>query len=143
MVERFTGNLFEGRFVNVTIFNWENNRPAHLSILIAAFAPIEGQLACLDQFVVFAKIFSVENETIAQTAERGQTEPNFIKQLAALVMSIAGIVLAFLGKNPPQIFVVSILGQNIDRQLLHHAGLFVRSEERRVGKECRSRWSPY
>ena len=22
-------------------------------------------------------------------------------------------------------------------------GLFVRSEERRVGKECRSRWSPY
>ena len=24
-----------------------------------------------------------------------------------------------------------------------HMGLFVRSEERRVGKECRSRWSPY
>ena len=23
------------------------------------------------------------------------------------------------------------------------AGLFGRSEERRVGKECRSRWSPY
>ena len=31
--------------------------------------------------------------------------------------------------------------------LAHHdaaeAGLFIRSEERRVGKECRSRWSPY
>src|SRR2546422_9628143 len=26
-------------------------------------------------------------------------------------------------------------------QILHH--LEVRSEERRVGKECRSRWSPY
>ena len=24
-----------------------------------------------------------------------------------------------------------------------HLTLFVRSEERRVGKECRSRWSPY
>src|SRR5713226_9619187 len=24
-----------------------------------------------------------------------------------------------------------------------HATLFTRSEERRVGKECRSRWSPY
>ena len=23
------------------------------------------------------------------------------------------------------------------------AGLYFRSEERRVGKECRSRWSPY
>ena len=23
------------------------------------------------------------------------------------------------------------------------AGILVRSEERRVGKECRSRWSPY
>src|SRR3712207_8167156 len=32
----------------------------------------------------------------------------------------------------------SLLG-DIERQLEH----FVRSEERRVGKECRSRWSPY
>ena len=24
-----------------------------------------------------------------------------------------------------------------------HVGHFMRSEERRVGKECRSRWSPY
>src|SRR3712207_9209712 len=24
-----------------------------------------------------------------------------------------------------------------------HAGVLLRSEERRVGKECRSRWSPY
>ena len=26
---------------------------------------------------------------------------------------------------------------------LHEAGNLTRSEERRVGKECRSRWSPY
>ena len=34
------------------------------------------------------------------------------------------------------------LGENVDRQ--RGKGVFdVRSEERRVGKECRSRWSPY
>src|SRR3712207_7229852 len=27
--------------------------------------------------------------------------------------------------------------------LVSHVSLFLRSEERRVGKECRSRWSPY
>ena len=33
-------------------------------------------------------------------------------------------------------------GKKIDKVVIHHnAG--VRSEERRVGKECRSRWSPY
>ena len=25
----------------------------------------------------------------------------------------------------------------------HEKGMYYRSEERRVGKECRSRWSPY
>ena len=29
------------------------------------------------------------------------------------------------------------------RKLLITADIFTRSEERRVGKECRSRWSPY
>src|SRR2546430_2541832 len=28
-------------------------------------------------------------------------------------------------------------------RLRQHAGIVIRSEERRVGKECRSRWSPY
>ena len=32
-----------------------------------------------------------------------------------------------------------------DEQVIHHhlPNYAVRSEERRVGKECRSRWSPY
>ena len=34
-----------------------------------------------------------------------------------------------------------ILG--VDGQPFHPVESFVRSEERRVGKECRSRWSPY
>ena len=39
------------------------------------------------------------------------------------------------------------LGQNVARQASLKAGIPIsvpaRSEERRVGKECRSRWSPY
>src|SRR2546426_9237995 len=31
----------------------------------------------------------------------------------------------------------------LDREVLHLRDSLVRSEERRVGKECRSRWSPY
>ena len=29
------------------------------------------------------------------------------------------------------------------KEFSQHTGIPVRSEERRVGKECRSRWSPY
>ena len=36
------------------------------------------------------------------------------------------------------------MGSNVDkRQLTHSVYDRSRSEERRVGKECRSRWSPY
>ena len=42
---------------------------------------------------------------------------------------------------------IKLLEENIDRTLydINHSKIFFdpRSEERRVGKECRSRWSPY
>ena len=38
--------------------------------------------------------------------------------------------------------VKSLLGNN-DIESTLKDGMVVRSEERRVGKECRSRWSPY
>ena len=44
--------------------------------------------------------------------------------------------------NPPKMIVVS--HQNLHYLIIkckHY--LYKRSEERRVGKECRSRWSPY
>src|SRR2546430_7410902 len=37
--------------------------------------------------------------------------------------------------DPPAAFIV--------QPHVHHVGVAERSEERRVGKECRSRWSPY
>ena len=45
-----------------------------------------------------------------------------------------------------RVFAVLGGGAGIGRQSSHalaQAGATVRSEERRVGKECRSRWSPY
>ena len=40
-------------------------------------------------------------------------------------------------------YVVCVRQRVGDAFLGLHFGLIVRSEERRVGKECRSRWSPY
>ena len=39
--------------------------------------------------------------------------------------------------------VQSIMQMNLDHLPENILGVAVRSEERRVGKECRSRWSPY
>ena len=36
-----------------------------------------------------------------------------------------------------------VLGQHDESSRKEHAIYYLRSEERRVGKECRSRWSPY
>src|SRR5256885_2864539 len=49
--------------------------------------------------------------------------------------------LAFTHASPPGIS----LWRNVDGKNLERVALadFGRSEERRVGKECRSRWSPY
>ena len=63
--------------------------------------------------------------------------------LAILVLTqTRGAWLAFAGV----VAVYLLLEQRCRRQIL--AGILagiviVRSEERRVGKECRSRWSPY
>src|SRR5450830_2159780 len=44
--------------------------------------------------------------------------------------------------RPPETLVVRALRDRRD-QSLYLNGITHRSEERRVGKECRSRWSPY
>ena len=50
---------------------------------------------------------------------------------------IIGQVAWLLGKIMEGIFeVLNMIG-------IPNIGLAIRSEERRVGKECRSRWSPY
>src|SRR5207248_5566449 len=53
--------------------------------------------------------------------------------------------ISFLGgppREPAQVYTVDITNHTLAR-LTHSATGVTRSEERRVGKECRSRWSPY
>ena len=45
-------------------------------------------------------------------------------------------------------FCADIFEEKVDQNIVffyraYHIARFLRSEERRVGKECRSRWSPY
>src|SRR2546425_11523261 len=69
----------------------------------------------------------------------------------ASVLTIASSVVLFLGSNlvlmrlPDRIVHAPLfdLALVLVDTLLITAGLWLRSEERRVGKECRSRWSPY
>ena len=52
-------------------------------------------------------------------------------------------IISFAGGLPaPDLFPIDDIRAVTDK-VLKEDGLLCRSEERRVGKECRSRWSPY
>jgi len=54
-------------------------------------------------------------------------------------------VVKITGRAKPKLLQFDLLKETWNRTNLQFAkpGALVRSEERRVGKECRSRWSPY
>ena len=70
--------------------------------------------------------------------------PMFEEEVVPRLEALAGI------EQPPEMVELKFVGigesdfhQGIDEQLAAVAGLEHRSEERRVGQECRSRWSPH
>jgi len=67
--------------------------------------------------------------------ERGDGRPD--------LHGIADIVATFKGRNMyAHVTTNTTLREDADGTVQAHSK-FLRSEERRVGKECRSRWSPY
>ena len=59
--------------------------------------------------------------------------------ITLIVLAIAGGVLVSISS-----FYADLLWfKSVGYQSVWRTTLFTRSEERRVGKECRSRWSPY
>ena len=50
------------------------------------------------------------------------------------------LLLCGKNKDAPQLPAAAVFAQFIDKKIVNE---LTRSEERRVGKECRSRWSPY
>ena len=68
---------------------------------------------------------------------------------ASVLMTMQEMSTAVQYKLPIKIFILNNQWMGMVRQwqeLLHeknYSESYTRSEERRVGKECRSRWSPY
>ena len=58
-------------------------------------------------------------------------------------LSIARSELILGGQKSGKSRRAEALAQSWLKQSDKHHALLIRSEERRVGKECRSRWSPY
>src|SRR5882672_6830203 len=64
----------------------------------------------------------------------------FVSERPAFAEALADAGIVFIG---PPVAAIAAVGDKIaSKRLAHEAGV-TRSEERRVGKECRSRWSPY
>src|SRR2546425_10885143 len=84
-------------------------------------------------------------EELASVYEAARNDPRFWAELEGLLKNYVG--------RPTPITAVPRLSAQVGAQVLlkredlNHTGAHkinnTRSEERRVGKECRSRWSPY
>ena len=86
---------------------------------------------------VKSKITEVEPEVEIEVAGKGKTDvsKNLLAEHKWSIIKIsAGILLLVFGL---------IFKEKLHNTPFHIAEYLVRSEERRVGKECRSRWSPY
>ena len=63
---------------------------------------------------------------------------NFFSWLLTILVAVIGIVVLVFGLNVDK-KIETIINSHLKTKWLE----LMRSEERRVGKECRSRWSPY
>ena len=61
----------------------------------------------------------------------------------AKTQTASGIYLPDNAKEKPVVAEVKAVGGDVKNVKLGDKIVLTRSEERRVGKECRSRWSPY
>src|SRR5689334_24889354 len=59
-----------------------------------------------------------------------------------IAWSSAG-TMGFKGSRKSTPYAAQVAGEDAARKAQEHGVRTLRSEERRVGKECRSRWSPY
>ena len=65
------------------------------------------------------------------------------KKIIALVLTLLSALAVFAACGKGKTLESVEVTAQPDKSLYKIDEAFVRSEERRVGKECRSRWSPY
>ena len=70
------------------------------------------------------------------------TVGQLVSERLTLLSRIAGIIIIVLGLHVAGIFRIPLLTRHARFETVERPAN-MRSEERRVGKECRSRWSPY
>src|SRR5947207_15992817 len=87
-----------------------------------------GALAIIAGFVA---LFSVKGAVLHRKV-------GMLFVFAMMALTSTGVVMAAYDDD-----VGSVVGGSLAAYLVVTALITVRSEERRVGKECRSRWSPY
>src|SRR5258707_13370012 len=77
----------------------------------------------------------------------GVASARVVKHFNALSVVFSGAIIAsvsrFQAHQPPNGRFIEMKSNNLWGRIVAVAALLLRSEERRVGKECRSRWSPY
>src|SRR2546422_7084629 len=116
---------------------WDRIRNAFFTGLLV-LAP-----ATITAYVVW-RLFVFVDHLLGTTLRGGYIRPGGIPGLGFLTVLAIILVVGFLANNILGRQIGSILEGMVMRLPLFR-GFYatVRSEERRVGKECRSRWSPY
>ena len=76
---------------------------------------------------------------LEETKKKNAGEPEFLQTVEEVLSSLEPVINAH-----PEYEKVSLLERIVEpERTIEFRVTWMRSEERRVGKECRSRWSPY
>src|SRR2546426_12069368 len=95
----------------------------------------------LDRFAELAGCLVATERDQPDAVSLGSVPLTVIPRAGDHEVRVVGVVLRGVAKDLPRSPGVFLIPESRDVQV--RDGRSVRSEERRVGKECRSRWSPY
>ena len=100
---------------------------------------VDSDTSTSDTLLLFATGKGAHHATISKASDKRLNE--FRHKLDAVLLDLALQVVRD-GEGAQKLIRIDVTGAESD-EAAKRVALSVRSEERRVGKECRSRWSPY
>ena len=97
-----------------------------------------GALALGIAFILWALRTSVGARGAAKRyRDKAHDAESSVAELKSVLGAHPGVILVWQGED------IDVEADDITPPDIHGSPIALRSEERRVGKECRSRWSPY